>query len=54
MAYGESKQTDVIPRGVMYKRVPGLRDIGSNSDCKVYKLINGVKTLVRIEKDAVL
>ena len=35
---------------VMKRRVPGLRDEAPASECKVYKMVEGKKTLIRIEK----
>ena len=35
---------------VMKRRVPGLRDEAPPSECKVYKMVEGKKTLIRIEK----
>lgn len=35
-------------RGFPHTKVNGLRDYGQPSPCKVYKIINGVKTLERI------
>jgi hypothetical protein len=35
--------------GVYKRRVPGLRDEEPPPPCKVYKMIDGKKTLVRIE-----
>ena len=36
--------------GLAKRRVPGLRDEAQASPCKVYKIINGEKKLIRIEK----
>ena len=35
--------------GAYKRRVPGLRDEEKPPPCKVYKMIDGKKTLVRVE-----
>ena len=35
--------------GMNRRRVPGLRDELPASTCKVYKMVDGKKTLVRVE-----
>lgn len=36
-------------RGMIKRRVPGLRDEAPPSTCKVFKMVNGKKVLVREE-----
>lgn len=45
-----SKTQKLLPLSYLETIVPGLRNEAPPSDCKVYKVIDGIKTLVRIEK----
>ena len=50
MAYGDKpKAAGFKTFGMARRRVPGLRDEAPASPCKVYKLVDGKKTLVRVE-----
>jgi len=48
--HGDSPK-QVINDGAYSNKVPGLRNTAPNSDCKVFKMVNGKKVLVRIEDE---
>lgn len=49
MAYGQDRPT-LLNFGGKYRAVPGLRNSAPPSNVKVYKIVDGKKVLVRIEK----
>jgi len=51
MSYGQSpKNASLLTQGKLKRLVPGLRDYAPPSDCEIYKIENGKKVLVRIER----